>query len=85
MDRISNCLKIIDPLNNLNSEQITNWAVGENEVDTNFTEQELIDEALNSNITVSEESAESDVNENVGKVKHGDARNAFSLCLRWSE
>ena len=50
MKKITESLRVIDPENTLNSENITKWAVGEEEFVIDLTEEELIQDALGSNI-----------------------------------
>lgn len=83
LEELTECLKVIDPENNLNSEDITKWALGDKEIVIDLTEEELIQDALGINTENIEEAPESD--ENIEKVKHTDAVNAFSLAIRWTE
>ena len=72
MKKITESLRVIDIENTLNSENITKWAVGEEEFVIDLTEEELIQDALRSNI----ENIESFKSENdvyIEKVKHADA------------
>lgn len=85
LKQITESLKIIDRENNLNSENIAKWALGENEFVIDLTDEELIQDALRSNIENTKESSESESDVNMEKVKHADAVKAFSLAIRWTE
>lgn len=85
LKQITESLRVIDRQNNLNSENITKWAVGEEEFVIDLTEEEFIQDAVGSNIENTKESSESEDDINMEKVKHTDAVKAFSLAIRWTE
>lgn len=86
LKKITESLRIIDPDNSIiNSEDITKWAVGEKEYVIDLTEEELIQDALGSNIENVEGPSESEDDVNIERVKHSHAVNAFSLTIRWAE
>lgn len=82
---ITDSLRVIDPENNLNQEEIVEWALGKNEVIIDLTEEELIDDALKSKDSESKVCLDADDESVVTKVKHSDAVNALTLGIQWAE
>jgi len=76
---------VIDTKNNLNREEIVEWALGKNEVIVDLTEEELIGGALTSNDAESNEDLDGDIEIVVTKVKHSDAVKTLTLEIQWAE
>lgn len=82
---ITDSLNIIDPENDLSSNDIMQWATGEKDTIVDQIEEDIINEAI-VNKDQQNESGESDIEgEIVQRVKHGDAARSLSLSIQWAE
>jgi hypothetical protein len=71
LNKLTESLHIIDPDNNLTSNQIKEWALGENEtVDCNLTNKQIIQETLNNDPGDEENESEFVEEENNPRIQH---------------
>ncbi|KAJ8929081.1 hypothetical protein NQ314_018280 [Rhamnusium bicolor] len=86
LNKIKESLLIIDPANNLTSDQIKEWVLGQNEnVDCNLMEAQIVEETLNRNHEDDEDEPECVEEENIPRIEHAAAIKDFKVCEQWAE
>jgi hypothetical protein len=86
LNELTESLHFIDPDNNLTSNQIKEWALGENKtVDCDLTDKQIVQETLNNDPGDEESKSEFVEEENNPRSQHAAAVEAFKVCDQWAE
>lgn len=89
LNRIHAMIRIIDPNGDTSTYEINKWATGQNEVSYDFSDNDIIQSALQiqQNVTEAEEedSEDENVNKEVSKISNNEARKIFAKGIQWAE